>query len=69
MAERRHQDTHGKTIRERSAQQSDPGLPACAKELIGTNGAGPKENQRKRAEKFSGKFLWRVVHAVASLAN
>jgi hypothetical protein len=53
-------------MRERDAQQSDACLSAGPEELIGANRAHAKEDQRKRADKFSYKFLRLVIHGDAS---
>jgi hypothetical protein len=56
-------------MRQGDALQSQASLPTCAEELIGTDGAGAKEDQCKRADKFSDKLLRRVVYGSAPEAN
>ncbi len=69
VAERSDHDADRQAMRERDAEQSEAALPACPEKLIGANRAGAKEDQRKRAHKFSDKLLRPVVHGSASGAN
>ena len=51
-----------------SAMPSNPdaSLAVAAEKLIGANRSDAKEDQRKRTDKFSDKFLRLVVHGSAS---
>ena len=64
VAKRGDHDANGKTMRERDAEKAK--TARAAQVLIRADGAGAKENQGKRAEKFRDKLLREAVHGKSS---